>query len=82
MAESVRRLRNFRAAGATGITAELLKGWLNSAEKARKDAAQYGEEPEQDLLEPWLKVVELVQHAYTPHGELPKSFYWNYGSDT
>eukprot|EP00978_Attheya_sp_CCMP212_P028132 scaffold96327_cov32-Attheya_sp.AAC.1 len=60
IAEAVRKLRNNRAGGPSGIRGEHLKGWLAKAELEGGDSSN------------WRKLVELVQLAFET-GEIPEA---------
>jgi hypothetical protein len=66
--ESVRKLRNNKASGATGITAENVKGWLEGARPTED-----GVEPDPTALLLWEKLLEIVRLAFA-EGEIPQAF--------
>jgi hypothetical protein len=66
--ESLTVLRNHRAAGATGISAENLKDW-----KARARPENPEEEPDPLAVQLWEKVLELVRLAFVD-GIIPQAF--------
>ena len=61
------KMKNHKAAGASGITADTLKEWQ---ERARPKDPGMMPDPASVVL--WEKVVELVQMAFT--GDIPRSF--------
>ena len=67
VAEAVRKLKNRKAAGATGINAEHLKTWLR---EARPDGDA---EPVPSAVVLWEKVLELVRLVFV-EGEIPRAF--------
>ena len=65
---ALRKLKNGKAAGATGIKAEDVKRWY---QKAREPPE--GEEATKRDIEIWEKVMRIIQLAFTT-GEVPKAF--------
>jgi hypothetical protein len=63
IADAVKRLRNNRSGGPSGIRGEHLKGWLAAAEAGRDDTL-------------WQKLVYLIQHAFET-GEIPDAMAWS-----
>jgi hypothetical protein len=64
IAEAVKKLRNNRSGGPSGIRGEHLKGWLARAHLEEGDSSN------------WLRLVELVQLAFRT-GELPDQMAWS-----
>jgi exonuclease III len=63
IADAVKRLRNNRSGGPSGIRGEHLKAWMNAAIGGGDDT-------------PWRKLVELVQHGFKT-GDLPEAMAWS-----
>ena len=68
MVESVKKLRNSKAAGTTGITAENVKEWLRGARPTNE-----GVEPDPTAVDLWEKLLEIVRLAFV-EGEIPQAF--------
>jgi len=66
--ESVKKLRNNKAAGATGITAENVKEWLRGARPTDEEV-----EPDPTAVALWEKLLEIVRIAFV-EGEIPQAF--------
>ena len=65
--ECLKKLRNKKAAGATGITAENLKDWQHRARPTKE-----GVDPDPQALEMWEKVLEIIKLAF--EGDIPREF--------
>lgn len=66
--KALSKLRNHRAAGASGLTAEDLKAWHQSARESAE-----GLEPSQDAVDLWEKVLELIRLIFED-GIIPHKF--------
>jgi len=66
--QALGKLRNHRAAGASGLTTEDLKAWHKSAREPAE-----GEEPSQAAVELWEKVLELIRLIFED-GDIPQKF--------
>ena len=66
--EALGTLRNNKAAGASGLTAEDLKSWHEDAQETEE-----GEEPDEEATKLWKKVLELVRLAFE-EGVIPLAF--------
>ena len=69
MVENLKKLRNNKAAGASGLTAEMLKAWHGAAQPTDPDV-----EPDGPSVELWEQVLELVRLAFE-EGVVPQDFY-------
>jgi hypothetical protein len=67
--EALGTLRNNKAAGASGLTAEDLKSWHAEAQETEE-----GEEPDDEATKLWEKVLELVRLAFKEEGVIPLAF--------
>jgi len=63
----LKKLRNNKAAGATGISAENVKEWLRGARPTEE-----GVEPDPTSVVLWTKLLEIVRLAFVK-GEIPQS---------
>jgi hypothetical protein len=66
--EALGTLRNNKAAGASGLTAEDLQSWHEDAQETEE-----GEEPDDEATKLWEKVLELVRLAFE-EGVIPLAF--------
>jgi len=64
----MKKLRNNKAAGATGITAEHLKDWFD-----RANPTEEGVDPDPKAEVLWAKVLEIIRLAFE-EGEVPREF--------
>jgi exonuclease III len=62
------KLRNNKAAGVSGLTAEDLKSWHEAAQ-----VTEAGEEPDRVAVVLWAKVLEMVRLVFE-EGEIPRAF--------
>ena len=67
------KLKNNRAAGASGITVENLKEWESLARPPIPKEGQEAVEPDRNALVLWMKVLEVVRLAFV-EGEIPRKF--------
>jgi len=67
------KLKNNRAAGASGITVENLKEWELLARPPIPKDNEEAVEPDRKALVLWLKVLEVVRLAFV-EGEIPRKF--------
>ncbi len=70
----VRGLKNGQAAGATGMKAEHLKGWLDAIQRKEK-AAEEDPGRESTLGDKWCVFIELIQTIWDPR-EIPEQMSW------
>ncbi len=61
-------LKNHKAAGASGITADIVKGWYNATRLTKE-----GVMPDAALLVLWEKAMDLMQLAFCD-GVIPHNF--------
>ena len=66
--QNLKKLRNNRAAGVSGITAEMLKEWYEAAQEADSD-----EESDTSSVELWSRVLKLIRLAFED-GVVPRDF--------
>ena len=76
---AVKCLRNNRSGGPSQMRAEHLKGWLAAARRGEKgettDKEGGGQEDTREGTENWVRVVELVQTAFS-YGDLAEEATW------
>ena len=66
--DSLMKLKNHKAAGASGITADVVKEWYRAARPTKE-----GVEPDAASVALWEKVLEIVNLAFS-EGEIPRDF--------